>query len=371
MKREISKKLGGSLVLGELPEGCALCTRGSKMVLFVTGLCSASCFYCPLSEEKANKDVVFADETPVFRDEDIIAEALAIGAEGAGISGGDPLCKLDRTLHSIRLLKDHFGFNFHIHLYTSQSNASASVMKQLHEAGLDEIRFHPQSNDWSGIGAARDIGLHVGLEIPVLPDRVEHIKKTILRAQDMKLSFVNLNELESSETNFDNLRKHGYRLRTLSSASILGSAEAAEEILRWGATTLDTISLHFCSASFKDAIQMRNRLWRRLEHVKREFEEVDDDDPLLILGLIRAPHGSQLDESVLRKIADVLQKEFDVPQELMNIDSYNHRIEIAPWILDEIASALREFLHMDISLEMGIAFEYPTWDRFQALFEPR
>lgn len=340
------------------------------MVLFVTGLCSASCFYCPLSEEKANKDVVFADETPVFDDDTVLAEALAIGAEGAGISGGDPLCKLEQTLHYIRMLKNHFGSDFHIHLYTSQSNASASVMKQLHDAGLDEIRFHPQSNDWSGIEAARDIGLHVGLEIPVLPDRVDRIKKTILRAQDMGLSFVNLNELESSETNFDNLRKHGYRLRTLSSASIFGSAEAAEAILQWGASALDKISLHFCSASFKDAIQMRNRLWRRLEHVKREFEEVDDDDPLLILGLIRAPHGSLLDESSLHKIASTLQKEFDVPQELMNIDSAHHRIEIAPWILDEIAPMLRESLHMDLDLEMGIAFEYPSWDRFQTLFEP-
>ncbi len=370
MVREITKLPGESIVVGDLPTGCKFCTRGSKMVLFVTGLCSASCFYCPLSAEKANKDVIFADETPVSDDSDILEEVLAIGAEGAGISGGDPLCRLERTLHYIRLLKEQFGPDFHIHLYTSQSDAHMDVMKQLHEAGLDEIRFHPQRNDWSGIEAARDVGLDVGLEIPVIPGQIERIKRVILRAQDYGLSFVNLNELEASETNFENLVRRGYRLRSISSASILGSAETASEILKWGASNLERISLHFCTALFKDAIQMRNRLQRRLEHVKREFEEVDDDEPLLILGVIRAPHGSQLDSSMLRGIANILKQEFEVPDDLLNIDEMRKRIEIAPWILDEIASELRVRLPPSTDVEMGIAFEYPSWDRFQTLFEP-
>ncbi len=370
LNRKIEERPGGSLVLGELPNGCALCTEGSKMVLFATGHCSASCFYCPLSAEKIGRDVVFADETPVLSDEDIITEARLINAEGAGISGGDPLCRLDRTLHYIRLLKQEFGPSFHIHLYTSQSYTSQSIMVQLKDAGLDEIRFHPQGTDWTGIESALNVGLSVGLELPVLPDRADYLKQTILRAQEMGLSFVNLNELESSETNFEKLRKRGYRLRHMSSASILGSAEIAAEILQWGAETLDRISLHFCSATFKDAIQMRNRLWRRLENTRREFELIADDDPLLILGVIRSSHGGLLSESVLRNISSILQQHFEVPPELMNLDSERMRVEIAPWILEEIASELRPLLPSGYNIEMGIAFEYPSWDRFQTLFDP-
>ncbi|TFH07450.1 MAG: 4Fe-4S cluster-binding domain-containing protein, partial [Candidatus Thorarchaeota archaeon] len=121
MTRKIKKLQGGSLLVGNLPRGCKLCAKGSKMVLFVTGLCDSSCYYCPLSEEKAGIDVIFADEMPVTNEQNIIYETDAIRGEGAGISGGDPLCTLERTLDYIRLLKSKYGKEFHIHLYTSKT----------------------------------------------------------------------------------------------------------------------------------------------------------------------------------------------------------------------------------------------------------
>jgi pyruvate formate-lyase activating enzyme-like uncharacterized protein len=90
IKRETIVIEGDSLLVGELPLGCRLCTKGSKMVLFVTGLCDSSCYYCPISQEKSGRDVVFADEMPVIDEADILFEAKAIRSEGAGISGGDP-----------------------------------------------------------------------------------------------------------------------------------------------------------------------------------------------------------------------------------------------------------------------------------------
>ena len=42
----------GSFIQGSLPTGCALCEAGTKLVLFVTGVCHYTCFYCPISDEK-------------------------------------------------------------------------------------------------------------------------------------------------------------------------------------------------------------------------------------------------------------------------------------------------------------------------------
>jgi len=361
---------GDSLLVGQLPRGCELCTIGSKMVLFVTGLCDSSCYYCPLSGDKSGKDVVFADEMPVTDDSDILFETQAIRGEGAGVSGGDPLCNIERTLKYLRLLKEEFGSGFHLHLYTSQTDVSQDVLNRLSEAGLDEIRFHPQTNDWSGIQRAVDMGMLVGLEVPAIPGKEEELKKVAMRAEKMGVSFLNINELEASETNFDQFVSMGFRLTNLESASIEGSASTAREVLEWSQEGLQNLSVHFCSARFKDAVQMRRRLERRLKHTARSFEERDEDDPLLILGIIRAVHGKRLETEHLTAIHTILQNQFDVPTDLMNIDEQRMRIEIAPWVLEEISDQLKDMLEDIQDIELGIAFEYPTWDRLQTLFNP-
>ena len=161
--RPVHKTEGKSLLVGQMPTGCKMCAVGSKMVLFVTGLCDSACFYCPLSQDKAGNDVVFADEMPVHNDNDIMEELEAIGAEGAGLSGGDPFCRLDRTLGLISLLKDSQGDDFHIHLYTSQAHADEQSIKNLHKAGLDEIRFHPMTDSWPAVETAVRIGMESNL----------------------------------------------------------------------------------------------------------------------------------------------------------------------------------------------------------------
>lgn len=370
MTRKIETLQGGSLLVGTLPKGCRLCTKGSKMVLFVTGLCDSSCYYCPLSEEKAGKDLVFADEMPVSDEQDIIYETDAIRGEGAGISGGDPLCTFERTLDYIRLFKSKYGNDFHIHLYTSKTTVSQENLEQLINAGLDEIRFHPQKDDWSGIERALESRLTVGIEVPVIPGQAEKLKQIALRAEELGLSFLNMNELEASETNFQNLTSQGMRLTDMASASIEGSAEVAREVLEWAVENTTRLSVHFCSASYKDAVQMRNRLERRLEQTIREFEERDADDSLLVLGIIRAIHGSKLDADQLQQIHHILHNQLGVPKDMLNIDTVRMRIEMAPWIVEDNADAIKVSLEDIFPLEIGIAYEYPSWDRLQTLFEP-
>lgn len=369
-KRKIRELAGDSIAIGDLPLGCKLCAKGSKMVLFVTGLCDSSCYYCPLSSEKAGKDFVFADELPVSDDDDIIYELRAIGAEGAGLSGGDPLCDMDRTLRYINLLKAEGGKKFHLHLYTSKADVNSSDLERLRAAGLDEIRFHPQGTDWSGIIRAVEMGMIVGIELPVIPGQTARLIEVAKRAEDMGVSFLNLNELESSETNFERLVSMGMRLTSLEKSSIQGSAETARNVIDWASENLKHLTVHFCSARYKDAVQLRSRLERRLSNVIRPFEERDEDEPLVILGVIRAPHRQKLSEEHLAFLEDKLTNAFDVPSDLMNVDWERNRIEIAPWILEVIADDLRRLFTYTQDLEMGIGVEYPTHDRLQTLFDP-
>ena len=99
--------------------GCIQCQMGSKLVLFITGNCHWQCDYCPLSETRRDIDWMFANERRCETFDEVIEEARAMRATGAGITGGDPLMARERTLEGISRLKSEFGPGFHLHMYTS------------------------------------------------------------------------------------------------------------------------------------------------------------------------------------------------------------------------------------------------------------
>lgn len=338
----------GSLIKGQLPVGCAQCTEGAKMVLFVTGLCSFHCFYCPVSDEKMYKDVIYADEKRVEEDADVLEEARAIRAKGAGITGGDPLEAVDRTCHYIRLLKGEFGPAFHTHLYTMSTHPDK--IRKLAEAGLDELRFHVPPGLWarvetSGFVAAarlaKSLGMTVGVEVPLIPEREEELVKLVEWAESEGLSFVNLDEMEYSDANFARMKGRGYEIKHDLSYGVKGADQVALRLLErpW------RITVHYCTSGYKDAWQLRSRIKRRAENVARPWDVVTEDGTL-VKGIIEGEGLGDLMREISRK--------FRVPQEFMGLDASRKRIEIAPWILEEIAPRLKRPSY--------VVEEYPTAD---------
>ena len=60
--KKIVKWLNESSYTNPISPACEMCSKGSKLVLLITGMCDAKCFYCPLSFEKGGKDRIFANE---------------------------------------------------------------------------------------------------------------------------------------------------------------------------------------------------------------------------------------------------------------------------------------------------------------------
>jgi uncharacterized protein len=324
----------GSFLHGQLPVGCQQCTEGAKMVLFVTGLCSFHCFYCPVSDEKMYRDVVFADEKRVESDEDVLEEARAIGAKGAGITGGDPLEAIDRTCHYIRLLKAEFGRSFHTHLYTMST--SPEKIRMLAEAGLDELRFHVPPGLWGraaqsafvpAVRLAKELGMTVGLEVPLIPEREDDLVKLIAWAESERLAFVNLDEMEFSDANFARMKVRGYAIKHELSYGVKGADAVAMRLLE----NRHSVTVHYCSSGYKDGWQLRERIKRRAKNVANAWDVITADGTL-VKGVIE---GEGL-ESLTHELA----AKYRVPSDLMTYDGSRRRIEIAPWILEEIAPRL-------------------------------
>ena len=356
--------LNESRYIKPLSPACRMCSQGSKMVVLITGLCSTKCYYCPLSLKKGGKDCIFADEWELESETDtqkLIREAEYIDATGAGITGGDPLVVWKRTKTYISLLKDTFGSEFHIHLYTS-GLINAKKIQQLISAGLDEIRFHPMPEHWHDMGKSLikqtikdvvDASIDVGIEIPVIPNMDKEIFSLIQWADDQKLNWVNLNELEFSERNAEAFHKKGYAIKDDISAAVHGSQKTAYNVLKMIQQEDYDIGVHYCSVSFKDGIQLKNRIKRRAKNIAKEFEVITKDGTIL-KGVIYKSDAS------LRQLLLFLMREYDIPEKFLIIDKEKDRIEIGLWILEKIAEDL-----VRKGCECFMVEEYPTADRLE------
>src|SRR5205807_8457459 len=133
--------------------------------------------------------------------------------------------------------------------------------------------------------------------------------------------------MEFSEANFPRMKVHGYEMKHELSYGVKGADPVALRILerRWKTT------VHYCTSGYKDGWQLRSRIKRRAENVARPWDVVTEDGTL-VKGILE---GSDL-ERLMRD----LEVRHRVPKDLMGLDDARNRLEVAPWILQEIAPIL-------------------------------
>ena len=367
----IKKTKWHSYCTGDLAKGCRLCVKGKKLVLFITGLCAQRCFYCPVSEHKYGKDVVYANEWQVTDIEDpkeLLEEARLTEAEGAGITGGDPLVNVDRCVKYIKILKQRYGKKFHIHLYTPLKLVNEERLQKLHDAGLDEIRFHPDLDDdnlWTRIDLAKKYDWSIGVEIPAVPGYEEKTKKLIDYIAD-KVEFLNLNELERSDTTAAHYKLDEMNMKTRDNISygVAGSEETALELLEYAKTK--GLTGHYCTAKLKDAVQMRTRIQKRAENVALPTDAITDEGTL-VRGVAYlpdlAPDFGYHEKLKIAKKEEIMPKLLELKEKLLKkginavVDEKKLRLLTSEKIIQKKAKEIKE-----LGLKPAIVEEYPTAD---------
>ena len=190
---------------------------------------------------------------------------------------------------------------------------------------------------------ARDSGMNVGIEVPSLPGRTEDMKNLIDFSRRMELDFINLNELEFSETNFGNLLGHDYSVKNDVESGTKGSQELAIKMVKDN----PDFTVHYCSASFKDSVQLKNRLKRRAKNVARDIDVITKDGTI-IKGIIQGGKA----EDIMASLTSI-----GVPESMMQVNSAKRRVEIAPWLVEDLKGK--------IQYELYEVEEYPTWDALE------
>ncbi|MEM2954938.1 MAG: 4Fe-4S cluster-binding domain-containing protein [Candidatus Nanoarchaeia archaeon] len=332
-----------------IAEGCKYCVRGEKLVLFITGICSRACFYCSLSTKRKNIDKIWANERRCPKIQDMLEEVEESRAKGAGITGGDPLLRLSRTLKYAKALKKSFGNLFHIHIYLPTKLVTKNKLKKLSKY-IDEVRFHPIfiTNNLNFIrNEIKKIKLasqfwpkeNIGIELPLLPDRFIEILR-IIRACSSFIGFVNLNEFEISDTNLDYVTKH-YKINR-DSYTIAGSKETGLKIIK--ELKNSSLKIHLCTARTKNLYQYKNRL--KLHKI--------------------LPYGFRTKEGAVRYFVIYPKNLFKVSKELnkfkqIYIDKRNKRIIVSEKIIPKLLKTKK--------YKIARVEELPTWDSTNISFE--
>ncbi|MBS3075232.1 hypothetical protein J4429_02110 [Candidatus Pacearchaeota archaeon] len=346
------KTSSSSFCLNGLPLGCKYCIKGEKLVIFISGICKRNCYYCSLSNKRKNKDITWINERIVKNPIQAIQEAIESNATSAGITGGDPFLFMNRTIKYAKALKNKFGKKFHIHIYLPTQNLTNSKLKQLSKY-INEVRFHPNflinSNKDNINKETQKIKLankfwkkqNIGIELPMIPEKKQKILNFILKIQNY-IGFVNLNELEISETNFNcmincyNFNKSGYVVKSSKSAGLW--------LLKKLQKHKTKLKIHFCTADLKNNYQFKNRLLKHkiLPHGKRT------KDGTVLYLIAKYNHKKQFN-NLIKKIEKLKNNQF-------YIDKQKQRILLS----NSLANKLLTQNH-----KISLIEEFPTYDRLE------
>jgi len=349
-----SKDNDKTLYLKRLSPSCRSCMKGQTACLRLTYKCTENCFYCSCPEKIMEKSHAALSKnsrikriynyaiTPhingriIRNDKDLIEELKDHNAKCCGISGGEPLLLVDKAIYYIKLLKNKFGNDFRIHLYTNGKLCNTAVLIKLKKAGLDEVRFDltGASFNYKPVELARKIFKEVAVEIPAIPGEYNKLKNMINKLEQMNVKYLNFHELYFTQYNIESLKSKGYIFKYKDTLPfyrrdlypVFGSEETALKLLKYSALNTKRLCVHYCSSAARLDHQIVNQRKNIAFNRRKSYEKITNEG-LLEKGII---YGLPLNEikSILKKLK--------VPNKEMSVKAKNCWVEVSPKTLKYI-----------------------------------
>ena len=192
---------GTKLFTQEISPGCALCGNGNWSCLFINGICNAQCFYCPSAQKEKGQPMSSTLEFSTPRDYADYVQRFNI--KGVSFSGGEPFLTFDRVVLFLKTLRTKVSHPLYIWMYTNGLLVTEDKLKILRDNGLDEIRFDISANNYclEGLKKALKIIPRVTVEIPAIPEDLEHTKEVIKQLYELGVNHLNLHQLRCTPFN--------------------------------------------------------------------------------------------------------------------------------------------------------------------------
>jgi pyruvate formate-lyase activating enzyme-like uncharacterized protein len=295
---------GSKLDCNTLSPGCRICAEGGWSCLFITGRCNCRCFYCPTAQ--TDNDLPTTNTVEFRTPADYVGYLERFGFRGASISGGEPLLNPKRSLAYIRAIKKHFGAGMHVWLYTNGTLANDALLRQLGDAGLDEIRFDIGATHYHLDKLRLAVGVIpiVTVEIPAIPEDLQRLKDKMVELQDAGVAHLNLHQMRLTPYNFEPLVSRGYTFVHGAKVTVLESELTALELLRYGLDHKVGPPVNYCSFVFKNRYQGRAARLRNGRFIIKSCETLTDNGYIRTLTLVGSPDAiaHQVESFVLQAI---------------------------------------------------------------------
>ncbi len=268
-----SRNNGKSFRVNDISPACIACQTGVGSASFFVSLqCHRDCYYCfnPNQEDYEH----FQDHT-----RDLIKELEEIKAKGQrvrhlALTGGEPLLHKEKALEFFNFAGANFP-DVYTRLYTCGDHVNAEILKELKDAGLQEIRFSIRMHDFEKgqrgiferIALAKEFIPYVMVEMPVLPDTLDEMKEILLELDSLGLFSINLLELCYPLANAEVYRQKGYKVKNrpfhvlyeywyAGGLPISRSELVCLDLLAFAAGSGLSLGVHYCSVENKQTGQI-------------------------------------------------------------------------------------------------------------------
>ncbi len=256
----------GIVFTRSLPPGCDRCLKGRGACVSVTHVCTRDCFFCPNGHPR--RDEIRLSGFPPVKEGQVPGLARRLGLKSLGISGGDPLTRLPRTLRLARSLRRRLGPRLWMQLYTNGDLLTDSVLRRLKQAGIRQIRVNVAANgfDLAPVMRALAVLRHVAVEVPVVPAQEPRLRRLIDALDAVGVAHLVLHELSYAAENARKMSRLGYRAKSpqvpfKGMRPVSDSGLAALRLLKHALKTTRSLSVYYCS---HDTIELINERGARL-----------------------------------------------------------------------------------------------------------
>lgn len=288
--------------INSLSPGCHICGEGNWSCLFITGICNASCFYCPAAQDL---DGMPQTQSLLFPTESGYVNYInQFEFKGVSFSGGEPLLFFDRTRNYLEAVRKGCDPSVYIWMYTNGILGTDEKFKILADAGLNEIRFDLGAVNYNPKvlkNAAKYIP-NVTVEIPAIPEHKERLFELLPVLCDYGVSNLNLHQLRLTSYNAGKLLKNPYTYLRFEQPVVIESELAGLDTMRYVNEKKIPIGVNYCNFQFKNRFQKAG--YRRImaAQLKKNDEEVTENGYLRMIRIVdeNEQHLVSLDELISR-----------------------------------------------------------------------